>query len=381
MGNRVATRRKTAPALLKAMTPSPTLAAIIGPEARPRGEITAALWAYIKSNGLQDLVNNRMIHADEKLRPLFDGQDQVSMFEMTKLVAQHLGYDGQKRPAVRAEAATAVRAPVHSQTVKSDDEPMDLPTMPAMASAAALTAEFAVSPFLAAVVGAEPKPRGLIARDLWAYIKTRGLQDRVNKRMINADEALRPVFDGRSQVSMFEVTKYVNQHIRHIPSSAPEALRTQRVRVKPARGSEPEQAPFSLTLDRARVEELKSDTEIVGALLGAIFEATDGDSVVGDGGTENVVPSHAMALGGLRLDRAHGALAKVLLARDQWTRSEAASVADALGLMLDGALETMNEASIEAFELPLFDGDDPIEVAADVRALVQEAPCDGARAP
>jgi chromatin remodeling complex protein RSC6 len=56
----------------------------------PRTEITKRLWDYIKKNGLQDTKNKQRINADEKLKAVFNGQDQVSMFEMTKLISGHL---------------------------------------------------------------------------------------------------------------------------------------------------------------------------------------------------------------------------------------------------------------------------------------------------
>jgi len=66
---------------------------------------------------------------------------------------------------------------------------------------------------LSAVVGSNPLPRTEVTKKLWAYIKRRGLQDSKNRRMINADDALRPVFGGKRQVSMFEMTKLVNKHL------------------------------------------------------------------------------------------------------------------------------------------------------------------------
>jgi chromatin remodeling complex protein RSC6 len=81
--------RKPNPAFMKPLTPSATLAAIIGPEAVPRTEVTKKIWDYIKQHNLQDPANRRNINADAKLRPLF-GKDQVSMFELTKLVSAHL---------------------------------------------------------------------------------------------------------------------------------------------------------------------------------------------------------------------------------------------------------------------------------------------------
>ena len=75
---------------MKPMTPSATLAAVIGASAMPRTEVTKKMWAYIKRHGLQDKKNRRMINSDDKLKPLFGGKAQVSMFDMTKMVNRHL---------------------------------------------------------------------------------------------------------------------------------------------------------------------------------------------------------------------------------------------------------------------------------------------------
>lgn len=66
---------------------------------------------------------------------------------------------------------------------------------------------------LAAVIGAEPRPRPQVVKSVWDYIKAEGLQDEKNRRMINADEKLKAVFDGRSKVSMFELAKFVARHV------------------------------------------------------------------------------------------------------------------------------------------------------------------------
>jgi chromatin remodeling complex protein RSC6 len=63
---------------------------VIGSGSMPRTEVTKKLWAYIKRNGLQDKNNRRMINADDKLKAVFGGKSQVSMFDMTKLVSKHL---------------------------------------------------------------------------------------------------------------------------------------------------------------------------------------------------------------------------------------------------------------------------------------------------
>jgi upstream activation factor subunit UAF30 len=67
---------------------------------------------------------------------------------------------------------------------------------------------------LANVVGTTPLPRTEVTKKLWAYIKRKGLQDAKNRRQINADENLKPVFGGKAQVSMFEMTKLVNKHLK-----------------------------------------------------------------------------------------------------------------------------------------------------------------------
>ena len=85
-----AAKRKPNAAFMKAMQPSASLSAVIGGNPMPRTEVTKKIWAYIKKNGLQDSKNRRNIKADEKLREVFGGKNQVSMFEMTKLVNKHL---------------------------------------------------------------------------------------------------------------------------------------------------------------------------------------------------------------------------------------------------------------------------------------------------
>jgi upstream activation factor subunit UAF30 len=72
------------------LQPDDALAAVIGSDPIPRTEVTKRIWDYIKKNNLQDPNDKRTIRADAKLKPVFDGKDAVSMFEMTKLVNNHL---------------------------------------------------------------------------------------------------------------------------------------------------------------------------------------------------------------------------------------------------------------------------------------------------
>ncbi|MSQ88699.1 MAG: hypothetical protein EXR32_05430 [Betaproteobacteria bacterium] len=83
-------KRKPNAAFMKPVNPSAVLGAVIGNSPMPRTEVTKKIWAYIKKNNLQDKKNRRNINADDKLKPVFGGKAQVSMFEMTKLVSKHL---------------------------------------------------------------------------------------------------------------------------------------------------------------------------------------------------------------------------------------------------------------------------------------------------
>jgi chromatin remodeling complex protein RSC6 len=87
---KAASKRKPNAAFMKAMQPSASLSAVIGGSPMPRTEVTKKIWNYIKKNNLQDSKNRRNINADDKLRDVFGGKKQVSMFEMTKLVNKHL---------------------------------------------------------------------------------------------------------------------------------------------------------------------------------------------------------------------------------------------------------------------------------------------------
>ena len=82
--------RKANAAFMKPVTPSASLAEVVGSTPIPRTEVTKRLWAYIKKNNLQDPKNKRMIKADDKLKVVFGGKSQANMFEMTKLVGKHL---------------------------------------------------------------------------------------------------------------------------------------------------------------------------------------------------------------------------------------------------------------------------------------------------
>jgi len=81
--------KKTESKFMAPVTPSKDLAKVVGDKPLPRTEVTKKLWEYIKKNNLQDPKNKRNINADAKLKPIFK-KDQVTMFEMTKLVSKHL---------------------------------------------------------------------------------------------------------------------------------------------------------------------------------------------------------------------------------------------------------------------------------------------------
>lgn len=104
-----------------------------------------------------------------------------------------------KRGTAKKKSATKSRAKAKSKTKRTPNAAFMKPMRP--------------SASLSAVVGSGALPRTEVTKKLWAYIKRKGLQDNKNRRMINADDALRPVFGGKRQVSMFEMTKLVNKHL------------------------------------------------------------------------------------------------------------------------------------------------------------------------
>ena len=75
---------------MRPVQPDDKLSTVVGSKPLPRSELTKKLWDYIKKNGLQDKKNKRNINADTQLKAVFDGKNQVSMFEMTKLVSKHV---------------------------------------------------------------------------------------------------------------------------------------------------------------------------------------------------------------------------------------------------------------------------------------------------
>ena len=87
---KVKAKRKPNAAFMAALTPSASLAEVIGSKPIPRTEIIKKIWDYIKKNKLQDSKNRRMINADAKLKVVFGGKNQISMFELAKVVSSHV---------------------------------------------------------------------------------------------------------------------------------------------------------------------------------------------------------------------------------------------------------------------------------------------------
>jgi chromatin remodeling complex protein RSC6 len=83
-------KRTPSAAFMKPVTPDEMLAKVVGDKPLPRTELTKQLWVYIREHGLQDATKKTLINADENLKAVFDGKEQVSMFEMTKLVSGHV---------------------------------------------------------------------------------------------------------------------------------------------------------------------------------------------------------------------------------------------------------------------------------------------------
>lgn len=84
------TKRKPNAAFMAPLMPSAQLAEVVGAKPLPRPQVAKKMWEYIHKHGLQDKVNRRMIHADDKLKPIFGGKTKVTMFELTKYASKHL---------------------------------------------------------------------------------------------------------------------------------------------------------------------------------------------------------------------------------------------------------------------------------------------------
>jgi uncharacterized tellurite resistance protein B-like protein len=124
-------------------------------------------------------------------------------------------------------------------------------------------------------------------------------------------------------------------------------------------------------LDAARIAALQQDTEKVSALLAGIFKEELPAIVVMPEPEDEELDTVAKHEGLLGLDEAHDAFARMLLSRPKWSREELLDVAEDLDLMLDGALERINEASFDAHDMAFTDGDDPIEVSAEILEKIE----------
>jgi upstream activation factor subunit UAF30 len=120
---------------------------------------------------------------------------------------------GKKKPAAAAKKPAAKKAVAKKAVAKKAAPKKAVAKKAKRKPSAALMKAVTPSALLAEIVGSKPIPRGQITKNLWTYIKKFGLQDKINKRMINADEKLKKIFGGKSVVNMFEMTKLVSKHI------------------------------------------------------------------------------------------------------------------------------------------------------------------------
>ena len=154
------------------------------------------------------------------------------------------------------------------------------------------------------------------------------------------------------------------------PVTAPAKPAEKAGKVAPAPAAVPAPAPAvavakkpSFQLDKARIAALQEDTARVSALLAKIFaEEPPPAPAVPEPVEAEPAEAEAAAQGLLGLDTAHSSFARMLLSRPHWSREELQDVASDLDLMLDGALEHINEASFDAHDEPLTEGDDPVTV-------------------
>jgi len=125
------------------------------------------------------------------------------MAKKAKKPAKKAAKKAPKKVAKKAAKKVAKKAPKKAAKKKSARKPN-----------AAFMAPLNLSPALADVIGSKPSPRTEIIKKIWDYIKKNGLQDKANRRMINADAKLKTLFGGKGQISMFELAKVVNNHVK-----------------------------------------------------------------------------------------------------------------------------------------------------------------------
>jgi len=125
------------------------------------------------------------------------------MAKKAKKPAKKAAKKAPKKAAKKAAKKVAKKAPKKAAKKKSARKPN-----------AAFMDPLNLSPALADLIGSKPSPRTEIIKKIWDYIKKNGLQDKANKRMINADAKLKILFGGKGQISMFELAKVVNNHVK-----------------------------------------------------------------------------------------------------------------------------------------------------------------------
>ena len=125
------------------------------------------------------------------------------MAKKAKKPAKKAAKKAPKKVAKKAAKKVAKKAPKKAAKKKSARKPN-----------AAFMAPLTLSPALADVIGSKPSPRTEIIKKIWDYIKKNNLQDKANRRMINADAKLKTLFGGKTQISMFELAKVVNNHVK-----------------------------------------------------------------------------------------------------------------------------------------------------------------------
>ena len=129
------------------------------------------------------------------------------MAKKAKKAAKKSAKKSPKKAAKKSAKKSAKKAPKKSAKKAAKKKSARKPN-------AAFMAPLNLSPALAEVVGSKPLPRTEIIKKIWAYIKKNGLQDSRNRRMINADAKLKPLFAGKNQISMFELAKVVNNNVK-----------------------------------------------------------------------------------------------------------------------------------------------------------------------
>ncbi|GMO16743.1 MAG: hypothetical protein Ta2E_08060 [Mycoplasmoidaceae bacterium] len=190
------TSKKWCPENAPIKFPSPKLAPIIGKEKMTNFTAMKKIWHYIKLHDLQDLNEKKNIHADELLKVLFNGKEQVTMFDLAAIINKNLSYDKWEEVEVNKIETNKTHTTKINKTTRISNAPLKYPTYP-----------------LAMIVGKGTISNFEATKTVWNYIKRKNLQDELDKQTIHTDPLLKALCNGKTTITMFEISTIINENL------------------------------------------------------------------------------------------------------------------------------------------------------------------------